>query len=71
MGRPTIRRSLLVYAPEADLKQNGGGSSVYNFVGAAVLKSANLTGHFNFHYDEALATTGPKRGFIPNSWQEL
>jgi hypothetical protein len=60
-----------IYAPEADFKENGGGSSIYNFVGAAVLRSAQITGHFNFHFDEALATNGPKRGFIPNSWQEL
>jgi hypothetical protein len=60
-----------IYAPEADFKENGGGSSTYNFVGAAVIRSANVTGHFNFHYDEALTTTGPKRSFIPNSWREL
>jgi hypothetical protein len=60
-----------IYAPEADFKLNGGGSSIYDFVGAAVLKSVNMNGHFNFHYDEALATNGPKRGFIPNSWREL
>jgi hypothetical protein len=60
-----------IYAPEADFKENGGGSSIYNFVGAAVLRSAQITGHFNFHFDEALATNGPKRGFIPNSWTEL
>ena len=60
-----------IYAPEADFKLNGGGSSSYNFVGAAVLRSVSMNGHFNFHYDEALATTGPKRGFIPNSWKEL
>jgi hypothetical protein len=60
-----------IYAPEADFKLNGGGGSIYNFVGAAVLRSVDITGHFNFHYDEALATAGPKRGFLPNSWQEL
>ena len=60
-----------IYAPEAAFTLNGGGSGVYDFVGAAVLKSVNMNGHFDFHYDEALATSGPKRGFIPNSWQEL
>lgn len=60
-----------LYAPEAAFSLNGGGASVYDFVGAAVLKSVNMNGHFNFHYDEALATSGPKRGFVPNSWEEL
>ncbi|HTL58494.1 MAG TPA: hypothetical protein VL361_22595 [Candidatus Limnocylindrales bacterium] len=60
-----------IYAPEAAFSMGGGGSSIYDFVGAAVLKSAVLNGHYNFHYDEALATTGPKRGYVPNSWQEL
>jgi hypothetical protein len=60
-----------IYAPEADFKLNGGGSGIYDFVGAGVLRSVSINGHFDFHYDEALANTGPKRGFVPNSWQEL
>jgi len=60
-----------IYAPEATLTQSGGGSSTYDFVGAAVLSSANINGHFSFHYDESLATTGPKRGYLPVSWTEL
>ena len=60
-----------IYAPEADFKLGGGGSSVYDFVGAAVLRSATMNGHYNFHYDESLATSGPKKPFVPNSWTEL
>jgi hypothetical protein len=30
-----------------------------------------LNGHYDFHYDESLATNGPTRGFIATSWQEL
>ena len=60
-----------IYAPEADFSLGGGGSGVYDFVGAAVLRSATMNGHYNFHFDEALLTTGFKRGFVPNSWREL
>ena len=30
-----------------------------------------MNGHFNFHYDEALARIGPDRGYVPDSWYEL
>jgi len=60
-----------IYAPEANLNLNGGGNNTYDFVGAAVVQSATINGHFDFHYDQALAQTGPKRGYLPGSWQEL
>lgn len=59
-----------IYAPEADLTLNGGGNS-NDLEGAAIVKSVTLNGHYNFHYDEALAHYGPTRGYVPISWQEL
>jgi hypothetical protein len=60
-----------IYAPNADFTLNGGGNNNIDFVGASITKSVRLNGHFNFHYDEALGTLGPSRGFIVTSWNEI
>ncbi|HTL58486.1 MAG TPA: hypothetical protein VL361_22555 [Candidatus Limnocylindrales bacterium] len=60
-----------VYAPEADFTMGGGGTTPYDFVGAGVVKSATLNGHFRFHYDENLTRGGPKSGYVATSWTEL
>jgi hypothetical protein len=49
----------------------GGGSTAYDFVGAAVVGSATMNGHFKFHYDENLTRNGPKSGYVATSWTEL
>jgi len=61
-----------VVAPNADVLLNGGGGGIpTNFVGALMANSVTMTGHFNFHYDEALA--GDKRlgRFLITSWNEV
>ena len=60
-----------IYAPEADFKMGGGGSSIYDFVGSSVTKSVTMTGHYNFHFDENLMKAGPMRGYVATSWREL
>ena len=60
----------VIYAPEASLTLNGGGNA-NNLEGAAIVNTVTLNGHYDFHYDESLATNGPSRGFIATSWQEL
>src|SRR5437667_6337149 len=60
-----------IYAPSADLKMAGGGSSDQNFIGACVVRTINITGHYKFHFDEALANNGPPSIFIVTSWLEL
>jgi hypothetical protein len=60
-----------IYAPEAAIHMGGGGSGAYNFVGAIVALSVSMSGHFNFHYDEALGLHGPVGGFVAKSWTEL
>jgi hypothetical protein len=59
-----------IYAPEASLALNGGGSG-NNLEGAAIVNNATLNGHYDIHYDEALAKFGPAKGFVASSWQEL
>ena len=60
-----------IYAPNADLTLGGGGSSSYNFIGAAVVKTITMNGHYNIHYDENIRRIGPCRGFVPTCWREL
>ena len=61
----------VLYAPEANLTLNGGGSG-NGLIGASVTKSIiALNGHYDFHFDEDLLTAGPSRGFVVTSWKEL
>lgn len=61
-----------IYAPSADLTLSGGGNPAnqVDFSGASVTKTVTMNGHLNFHYDESLATTGP-RILKAQSWREL
>ena len=60
-----------LYAPSADLRFNGGGSDRADFMGAAIVGSAQLNGHFEFHYDENLGRNGPAASFVIDSWSEI
>jgi hypothetical protein len=59
-----------VYAPQAAFSLGGGGADPHGFVGACVVNTVKMNGHFNFHYDEALRKLirGP---YVPCSWDEL
>lgn len=59
-----------IYAPEADLTLNGGGNN-NGLIGSSVTKSITMNGHYNFHFDEALLSIGPSRGYLATSWSEL
>ena len=60
-----------IYAPNATLTLGGGGSTTYDFSGAAIAKEVKLNGHYQFHYDEALGAFGPRRGYTIVSWHEV
>lgn len=60
-----------IYAPEADFKLGGGGSSTYDFVGSSITKTVTMNGRFSFHFDENLLANGPVRGYAATSWREL
>jgi hypothetical protein len=69
-GNGELRAS--VYAPNANLKASGGGSSG-SVVGSFVAKTVTATGQMSFHYDEALRylnTAGGTRWAVA-SWEEL
>lgn len=78
-GLPSVKKIALggnghytgtIYAPQAAFVLNGGGSDIFDVVGAAIVYSAKLNGHFNLHYDEALQALDD--GFVVvKSWWEM
>jgi hypothetical protein len=60
-----------IYAPNADLTLNGGGSGDQDFSGASITRSARFNGHFRFHYDESLRRMFPGKGYTLTSWDEM
>ena len=60
----------VVYAPYANVKLHGGGTSNQDFSGALIAKTFTFTGNYMIHYDEALGRTGNWRGFTITSWNE-
>ncbi len=60
-----------IYAPQADFKSGGGGSDNYDVVGAVIVNTVSMNGHFEFHYDENLGRNGPSSSFVISSWVEL
>lgn len=61
----------VIYAPEANLSLNGGGSN-NGLTGASITKSISaINGHYSFHFDEDLLYSGPIRAYIVTSWKEM
>ena len=60
-----------IYCPNADFTIGGGGNDVYDFEGSLMAKTIQMNGHYNFHFDENLARSGPSRGYVATSWKEL
>ena len=61
-----------LYAPEAAFTLGGGDTNDYDFVGACVVNTVKLNGHYHFHFDEALRKTGaPSRGYVVSGWSEV
>ena len=61
-----------VYAPEADVKLGGGGTTEYDFVGSLVVKALTMNGHFHIHYDETLdRMSGSVTEYTIASWNEV
>lgn len=61
-----------IYAPEADVTFNGGGSSPFDVVGAFMVHGVTLKGHFNFHFDQIFRTNIPVAPLIFSSpWNQI
>jgi hypothetical protein len=61
----------VIYAPYTAFKLGGGGNDTQDFIGASVTASVFMNGHFNFHYDEDLARTGPRSRYRIKTWNEV
>ena len=61
----------VIYSPHADVTMNGGGTTIYDVVGAIVANSATMNGHFQFHYDERLGRSKVLSKYNVASWIEL
>ena len=59
-----------IYAPRADFTLGGGGGNDYDFVGACVVDTVKMNGHYHFHFDEALRGKLWK-GYVPVAWNEV
>jgi hypothetical protein len=58
-------------APEADMTMNGGGHLNNDFIGAVMMNSIGMNGHFSFHYDEALGRLKNNPRLLVKSWDEI
>jgi len=59
-----------IYAPQAAFTLGGGGNNDYDFVGACVVNTIKLNGHYHFHFDEALMKA-LWRGYVAVAWNEI
>jgi len=48
-----------LYAPSASLSFNGGGATASEMAGSLICHDLQVFGHYNFHFDEALASYEP------------
>jgi hypothetical protein len=60
-----------IFAPNAEIRGNGGGSDQQDLIGSFVAKSVTSNGHMNFHFDEALGTTTSTKAWGLALWKEL
>jgi len=60
-----------IYAPDASITLSGGGNNDYDIVGSVIARSIGINGHFQFHFDEDLLTSGPSRGYTAVHWSEI
>jgi hypothetical protein len=60
----------VVYAPNANISLNGGGSSG-QVLGAMVGNTVGVTGNSTFHYDESLANLDTSQLWGLSKWREL
>jgi hypothetical protein len=61
----------VLVAPKADVNFHGGGNDTMDFIGAMLVHTVTLNGHFNFHYDEGLAKLASDGRFLIYSWNEV
>lgn len=61
----------ILVAPNAHVTMNGGGNSQNDFIGALIVSSVKMNGHFSFHYDEALKNRDGGGRYKITAWNEV
>ena len=61
----------VLVAPNVNISLNGGGNNTIDFIGAMIVNSVTMNGHFNFHYDEALGRLAANGRYLVTSWKEV
>ena len=61
----------VLVAPNAHIDLNGGGHLDNDFMGALIVESVKMNGHFMFHYDEALGKNVANARLLVTSWDEV
>lgn len=61
----------VLVAPNVNITMNGGGNNTTDFIGALIVNSVTMNGHFNFHYDEALGRMPGNGRYLVTSWNEV
>lgn len=60
-----------LFAPNAELRGNGGGNNSQDLCGSFVVGSVTSNGHMNFHYDEGLGSPASPKAWGLALWSEL
>ncbi|HWA25603.1 MAG TPA: hypothetical protein VG734_08085 [Lacunisphaera sp.] len=60
-----------LFAPNSQLRGNGGGNDSQDLCGSFVVGSVTSNGHMNFHYDEALGAPASPKAWSLALWTEL
>lgn len=60
-----------LFAPNAELRGNGGGNNTQDLCGSFIVGSVTSNGHLSFHYDEGLGGTPPAKAWGLALWTEL
>lgn len=61
----------ILVAPNANVRMNGGGNADEDFIGALIVNSVVMNGHFSFHYDEALKNMDGGGRYKITEWNEI
>lgn len=63
--------NVCLYAPNSELRGNGGGNDSQDLCGSFVVGSVTSNGHMNFHYDEGLGAPASPKAWSLALWTEL
>ncbi len=60
-----------LFAPNAELRGNGGGNNAQDLCGSFIVGTVTSNGHMSFHYDEGLGASANPRAWGLALWTEM